>query len=61
MTDSWGDGWSGNILVIRQNGVIDGTFGANFKIGLTTTAAIITINSILETQIVVVLKGNFTS
>ena len=32
MTDSLGDGWSGNILVIRQNGVIVGTFGANFKI-----------------------------
>lgn len=61
MTDSWGDGWSGNILGIKQKGVIVGTFGANFKSGFSTTAAIITINSTLETQIVVVQKGNFTN
>lgn len=27
MTDSWGDGWNGNILGIKQNGTIIGTFG----------------------------------
>jgi hypothetical protein len=60
MTDSFGDGWNGNILGIRQNGIIVGTFGQNFRTGRTTTPAIITINSTIETQIVVVQKGNFT-
>lgn len=28
MTDSWGDGWNGNILGFKQNGMIVGTFGS---------------------------------
>ena len=33
MTDSSGDGWNGNILAIKQNGAIVGTFGSAFTSG----------------------------
>ena len=30
MTDYYGDGWNDNILGLRQNGVVIGTFGKDF-------------------------------
>lgn len=35
MSDSYGDGWEGSIVAVRQNGVIIDTFGANYTFGRT--------------------------
>lgn len=35
MTDSWGDGWSGNSIAFEQNGNITATFGSDFLNGHT--------------------------
>jgi hypothetical protein len=61
MLDSWGDGWNGNVLGIKQNNVIVGTFGSGFSTGRTFGPAYIIVNNTLETQIVVVQKGNYTN
>jgi hypothetical protein len=37
MTDSSGDGWNSNVLALKQNGVIVGTFGSGFTTGRTTS------------------------
>jgi hypothetical protein len=63
MADYWGDGWSGNILGIRQKwGFIVSTFGDNFKSGFTTIiVTMITINYTLEHKLFLFEKGNFTN
>ena len=33
MSDSYGDGWNGNIFGFRQNGTIVATFGGGFTAG----------------------------
>jgi len=33
MTDSYGDGWNGNTIAVRQNNIIVGIFGGNFTTG----------------------------
>ena len=33
MTDTWGDGWNDNVLGLRQNNFIVGTFGSDFTTG----------------------------
>lgn len=43
MTDKFGNGWSGNIVAVRQNGVIVGTFGENFTSGFSRLPLKITI------------------
>ena len=45
MTDSWGDGWNGNILGIKQNGTIIGTFGGGFSAGSSYGPAYITVQN----------------
>jgi len=33
MSDAKGDGWNGNIIGFKQDGILVGTFGENFKTG----------------------------
>ena len=33
MTDTWGDDWNDNVLGLRQNNFIVGTFGSDFTTG----------------------------
>ena len=35
MSDTYGDGWNGNVFGFRQNGTIVGTFGGGFTAGRT--------------------------
>jgi hypothetical protein len=35
MSDSFGNGWNGNVFGFRQNGTIVGTFGNGFTSGRT--------------------------
>lgn len=43
MTDSFGDGWNSNILAVRQNNIIVGTFGNNFSTGFSSGPVFITV------------------
>lgn len=54
MTDSYGDGWNGNVLGIRQNGSVIGTFGAGFTSGSSSGPLLITVAADLLAQIFVV-------
>lgn len=57
MNDSAGDGWNGNILAIRQNNTIVGTFGTGFISGSSSGPVYITIQGNSEVQIVVQQVG----
>jgi hypothetical protein len=61
LTDSYGDGWNGNILAFRQNGTIVGTFGANFLSGAYYIPMNITLRGNVQTQILVSQLGNYTN
>lgn len=53
MSDSWGDGWHGNTIAFKQNGIIVATFGAGFTSGRNYGPINITIEGKAETQIAV--------
>lgn len=53
-------GWEGNILGVRQNNTLISQFGDQFESGLTSKPITITINSMIQTQIIVVQAGNST-
>lgn len=57
MSDSFGDGWHGNTIAFKQNGVIVGSFGTGFNTGRNYGPVSITLNGKLETQIVVGQAG----
>ena len=61
MSDAYSDGWEGTILGVKQNGTIVKTFGNNFTSGSTSGPVQITIIPSLETQIIVVQFGGYTS
>lgn len=61
MTDSYGDGWEGSILGIKQNGMIVGTFGSAFTYGRSSGPVSITIQGSVWAQIVVTQLGSWTS
>ena len=61
MSDSKGDGWNGNIIAFKQDGVIVATFGDNFIEGKNYGPSIVRIKNNIQTQIVVAQKGNFTN
>jgi len=61
MYDTGGDGWNGNILGVKQNNSIVGTFGASFTSGGTADQTIITVKGNIEVIIVVVQYGYFTN
>lgn len=60
MTDSYGDGWNGNILAIRQNNTIIGTFGSTFTEGSSTSPVYIVVQGSLRAQIIVSTIGSYT-
>jgi len=33
LTDSYGDGWEGSIIGLKQNGIVVASFGQNFTFG----------------------------
>lgn len=43
MTDSFTDGWEGNVIAIKQNGEIKGTFGETFTTGSSHPPVYITV------------------
>lgn len=59
MTDSYGDGWSGNVIGIKQNNTIVGTFGNSFTTGSSSGPVYIAVQGNREAQIVVTTLGNF--
>ena len=48
MTDAFGDGWTGNLIAIRQNGLIAGTFGSTFSSGTSSGPVYITVAGDIE-------------
>ena len=60
MSDSWGDGWNGNILGFRQNGAIVATFGTGFSSGFSFGPVFVKIPGNELTQIIVVQYGLYT-
>ena len=40
LTDSWGDGWNGNTMSVKQGGITVATFGANFSGAGPTTVTV---------------------
>lgn len=57
MSDSFGDGWNSNVLSIKQNNSIFGTFGDLFTSGSTNGPITINVLGDLNTQIVVFQIG----
>lgn len=57
MTDSFGDGWNSNVLAIKQNNSIVGTFGDLFTSGSTSGPVNINVLGDLNTQIAVFQIG----
>lgn len=57
MTDSAGDGWNGNVISVKQNNAVVGTFGGNFTSGSSSGPFYIPIQGGLEVQIVVSQLG----
>ena len=60
MIDSWGDGWNGNIIAIKQNNTIVGTFGSTFTSGSSNGPVYITVQGSMEAQVVVYQLGSYT-
>ena len=60
MVDSWGDGWNGNIIAIKQNNTIVGTFGSTFTSGSSNGPVYITVQGSMEAQVVVYQLGSYT-
>lgn len=60
LTDSFGDGWNGNVLVIRQ-GSINVAFGSTFTTGRTFGPLSIQVNSNAEVTIEVSVLGTKTN
>lgn len=58
MTDSYGDGWNGNILAIRQYNMTVGVFGAGFTSGFVSGPSYITVQGRASVDIVVSKLGN---
>ena len=61
MSDAKGDGWNGNILAFRQDNVIVATFGSGFDTGKVYGPQTVRIKNNVQTQIIVVQKGNYTN
>ena len=57
MTDSFGDGWNGNILTIKQNSTVLGSFGGNFTNRSSMGPVYIQVPGNMSTQIAVGQMG----
>ena len=60
MTDSYGDGWNGYIIGIRQKNSIITVFGDNFIQGSTQGPITVEIPSNIQTDIVVSVAGKYS-
>ncbi|MBM3411180.1 MAG: hypothetical protein FJY18_06080, partial [Bacteroidetes bacterium] len=59
MTDTYGDGWDGTVIGLRQSGILVGTFGgAGFASGSSATATVALCPGLL-TEIVLVTAGSY--
>lgn len=56
MTDTYGDGWNGFSIGVKQNKAIFAYFGGTFNSGYSLTTNI-TIERYMESQLVVYTKG----
>lgn len=56
MTDTYGDGWDGTVIGLRQSGILVGTFGTGFSTGSSATASIALCPG-LVTEIILVTPG----
>lgn len=61
LTDSFGDGWNGNILAVKQNGIVMGTFGSGFTTGTSSGPVYITVVGNQEAQVVISTLGSWTN
>lgn len=61
MTDTFGDGWNGNVFAFKQNGAIVATFGSTFTYGKSFGPVNVTIPTKVQTQIVISKFGTWTS
>jgi len=61
MTDSGSNGWNGNIIGFRQNGIIIGQFGSTFTNGSSLGPISFTLNGKINTEVVATTIGNFTN
>ena len=60
MTDTYGDGWDGNVFGLKQGSTIVATFGAGFTTGTTYGPMDVTIPGNVSTQIVISTYGTWT-
>ena len=60
MIDSAGDGWNGNVLAIKQDNAVVGTFGTNFASGASSGPVTITVQGDKEVQVSVSQVGTKT-
>lgn len=60
MTDSGGNGWNRNVLAIKQNGVVVGTFGSAFTRGFVSGPIYVVVQGDVEVQVGVSTLGNKT-
>jgi len=58
MTDTYGDGWDGTVIGLRQSGILVGTFGSSFTAGNSATATVALCPGLL-TEIVLVTAGSY--
>ena len=61
LSDSFGDGWNGTVLAIKQNNTIVGTFGSTFTSGSTKGPFYIVVQGTSEVRIVVSTLGTKTN
>lgn len=61
MVDISGNGWEGNVIGFKQNGVIVGTFGENFTWGSSSGPVSVLLRGDIETKIVVKKLGRSTN
>lgn len=59
MLDSWGDGWSGNTIALKQDNVVVATFGTGFTTGHQYGPVEIVIKRGILTSIVVGVFGSW--
>ena len=60
LTDSYGDGWNGNILGFKQGGIVVGTFGQGFTTGTSYGPVSVALCNAQTTEVVVVTLGTYT-
>lgn len=60
LSDSYGDGWNGNVLGFKQNRTLISTFGTAFTTGTSRGPFFITVTNNLNIQIVVTTLGRKT-